>query len=56
MIIEIITICKLLLVNPATSAASERFSETENVATFDDDTNKIYLAVNENRKATLIPS
>ena len=42
---EIITLCKLLLANPATSAADERFfffcSETENVATLDDDTKKI---------------
>ena len=45
MITEIITLCKLLLVNAATSAADERFfffcSETENVATLDDDTKKI---------------
>ena len=44
MISEIMTICKLLLVNPATSAAGEIFffcSETENVATLDYDTNKI---------------
>ena len=46
MITEIITLCKLLLVNPATSAAGAReilflCSETENVATLDDDTNKI---------------
>ena len=44
-ITEIITLCKLL-VNPATSAAGESSfssarSETENVATLDDDTNKI---------------
>ena len=38
MISENLTICKLLVVNPATSAAG---SETENVATLNDDTNKI---------------
>ena len=46
MISEIITICELLLVNPATSAVGKRsFSllETENVATLNNDTiaNKI---------------
>ena len=46
LITEIITLCKLLLVNPATGAAGDReilffYSETENVAMLDDDTNKI---------------
>ena len=41
MITEIITLRKLLLVNPATRGILFFCSETENVATLNDDTNKI---------------